>query len=82
MIRTFHPDHLPVIGEFVITGMVYLMAMSLESNDEINELIKVVKDRCISQGMDEDKIRAALEPLDNAIKLALKEYKLNNSDIN
>lgn len=79
MLRTFHPDHLPVIGEFIITGIVYLMAMSLKSNDEVNEFIDAVKGRCISQGIDGAKIRGALEPLDNAIKLAMKEYIAENT---
>lgn len=79
MLRTFHPDHLPIIGEFVITGMVWLMALSLESNDEVAEFISVIKERCTAQGMDEDKVRSALEPLENAIKLALKEYKDENN---
>ena len=79
MLRMFHPDHLPIIGEFVITGMVYIMAISLNSNNEVDEFIDTVKSRCISQGMDETKIRGALEPLNNAIKLAMKEYIAENN---
>ena len=78
MLRTFHHDHLPIIGEFVVTGMVWLMALSLKSSDEVSEFMVTIKERCLAQGMDEDKIRGALEPLDNAIKLALKEFKSEN----
>lgn len=70
---------MPIIGEFIITGIVWLMALNLDSNDEISEFMDAVKDRCISQGMDETKIRQALEPLDNSIKLALSEYKKENN---
>lgn len=67
MLKTFHPEHLPIIGEFALFTAVMFVCRFSKNKSDAKIFFAVVKERCCSQGMRSETVDDALNPLIKAV---------------
>jgi len=63
----FDQKHLPALVEFIVAGVVLSLSTSLDTDEDINTFIKIVKKRCDDQEFPENDTNDVLDTLKNAI---------------
>lgn len=71
--KNFKVEHLPILAEYVITGVTLSLASTLDNDDAIDEFFEWIKESCLKQGFLESTTDEALKPLESALRLVVRE---------
>lgn len=66
--KDFKTEHLAIIGEFVISGVILCLSEVLKDDNAVDEFVNIVKQNCLDQEINSDDVSSVLDELSIPIK--------------